>query len=990
MPRKSSSKRKKSRPEGPAVPPAFGRILGQLWSPSSVKRALGALAGLGGLWCALDWIQVDLAFAPEGLRAAALQPDWTGAWPLGPSLVVLGCLVVLTWRPGWLADSTEPAGPLHRALRQWGRWTIGLIGARLLLLWPPVGGLFPYLTLLWAPHATWAWAWAMPLFLYLRTAPEPTRSSTRIGCSTRRLALLVFGVGVAAYGGYTLYFCQVAMLHGDEAQYLRITQSLLHDGDMDLTNNLDPAYTNEFHDRPFGLHQAHQAVPGKVYSRHPIGLSVLLLPAYWVGLVLWQHPRLACALFMAFLAAGCASLSLVWLVRLGVRRAVALLCTGILMSTAPFAYYSNQLYPEMPALLIGLIVLVKLAHWLRPGGQYRSLGALEPLQLAGLALLVAGLPFLHPRFLPLGLLLAGLLGLQAWSVPRRGVALGGIGAVWGLGLVALLGHHYTFSGDWLGHFRPGAAYEEDALQAGTWLRSLPGHWLHPQIGLATAAPVFLLAPLGAAWLALQRDRRFLGLAGLYGTTTVVYGLHPDWTFGFCYPARFFVTALPALLGGLALAGPLLGRRPGAVFLAALALTISLDGTILTVMMPEFGFVGQNLESRSITSFYPWGAHFADADIAGFPWSAVFFWLPLLLFLFVGLKTLAQARPLLPATALIMAALWPAFWGQVGLSVENLQRALSGHLHQLAADASVLRLDTMAYPLNFKKELSLHNRLGNLDHTGQAGEEGGFQARAGEDKPGILASVSMHILKPGFYSIALPDIRTNAAHSPSAFLVVSLREAAPAIMPYEERIIQPLAPFDPDNLPLYGFFNPSLRSAYVDIAYIGPESLSLQTGRLLVFPQWPHIQSAQVQHLQADITLTETGPTAAQLKGPLLGPGYYRARFGVEGPVLTSTWWQRAATPIHMGVYALRAPGTPPAGPSYPFDTAPLTAGDPAFGYPLAQRLQAPWALSLPWYGRATDLHFYLEKAQEVDFLIYYDGSESIHLSGIKLYKELAN
>ena len=37
------------------------------------------------------------------------------------------------------------------------------------------------------------------------------------------------------------------MIHGDEGQYLRVTQSLLHDGDMDLANNLDTQQTNEFH-----------------------------------------------------------------------------------------------------------------------------------------------------------------------------------------------------------------------------------------------------------------------------------------------------------------------------------------------------------------------------------------------------------------------------------------------------------------------------------------------------------------------------------------------------------------------------------------------------------------------------------------------------------------------------------------------------------------------------------------------------------------------
>ena len=53
------------------------------------------------------------------------------------------------------------------------------------------------------------------------------------------------------------------MLHGDEGQYLRVTQSLLHDGDMDLANNLDLNQTNEFHVREFAVHKAPASPEGR-------------------------------------------------------------------------------------------------------------------------------------------------------------------------------------------------------------------------------------------------------------------------------------------------------------------------------------------------------------------------------------------------------------------------------------------------------------------------------------------------------------------------------------------------------------------------------------------------------------------------------------------------------------------------------------------------------------------------------------------------------
>ena len=129
---------------------------------------------------------------------------------------------------------------------------------------------------------------------------------------------------------YALYFCQVTMLHGDEGQYLRVTQSLFHDGDMDLADNLEAGYTKEFHVREFGLQKAPASPEGKVHSVHPIGLSAALVPAYWWGLERWENLRLASYLFMALLASLCVPLAILYLTRLGTEPCAALLAAGIM------------------------------------------------------------------------------------------------------------------------------------------------------------------------------------------------------------------------------------------------------------------------------------------------------------------------------------------------------------------------------------------------------------------------------------------------------------------------------------------------------------------------------------------------------------------------------------------------------------------------------------------------------------------------------------
>ena len=135
-------------------------------------------------------------------------------------------------------------------------------------------------------------------------------------------------------------------------------------------------------------------------------------------------------------------------------------------------------------------------------------------------------------------------------------------------------------------------------------------------GINQRSADFLFSLLGWAVLAHKRDRSILVVAGLYGTTAAMNGLHPDWGFGYAYPARFLVTALPALVFGLALALPLLMRQPLGAFLAAFALAVSLETIVETLPFPEVGYNGRNLLMRIISDFYPFSVHFLPKRKAG--------------------------------------------------------------------------------------------------------------------------------------------------------------------------------------------------------------------------------------------------------------------------------------------------------------------------------------------------------------------------------------
>ena len=398
---------------------------------------LGLAAGFFFAWLALCGFDPLVAAAKDELRLAVSPGTYRLRWPpLGPALIGLAGLVLAWIRHRFCDSGTHLQERLQRATLLAG----ALLAFRLLALFDPLVRIFPYLTILWSPHALWALSLVFLGYVHLPSlgARKPLR--------TAYVACALFAVCLSMYTFYALYFCQVTMLHSDEGQYLRVTQSLVHDGDMDLANNLDVEQIKEFHVTDFGLNRAPGSPEGRIHSTHPIGLSVALVPVYRLGLEAWANPRLAAALFIALLASLCVPLIFIYLTRLGAESWSALTATAITAITGPYFYYSNQIYPEFPAIAIVLATLIALAHWQTPGGAYRSLGRWEIPALGLLTLLLCCLPFLHPRLGPLGLFCGILVLLQAWRSQRRWWALSTIGLAVAGCLWALVAFHYAFSG----------------------------------------------------------------------------------------------------------------------------------------------------------------------------------------------------------------------------------------------------------------------------------------------------------------------------------------------------------------------------------------------------------------------------------------------------------------------------------------------------------------------------------------------------------------
>ena len=908
--------------------------------PFTIDLALAA--GFFGAWLALCGFDPLVAAAMDKLQLAVSPGPYQLRWPpLGAILIGIAGLVLAWIRHCFLGAGTDLQERLQRATLLAG----ALLAVRLLALFDPLVYVFPFLTILWSPHALWALA--LVFLGYVHLPSLGTRKPLRTGY----VAGALFAVCLPLYTLYALYFCQVTMLHGDEGQYLRVTQSLIHDGDMDLANNLGIEQVKEFHVRDFAVHKSPTSPEGRVYLAHPIGLSVALVPAYWLGLEAWKNPRLSVALFIALLASISIPLLFIYLARLGAEPWAALLATVVISVTGPYLHFSNQIYPEIPAIAIVLATLIVLAHWQIPCGRYQSLGRWEITLLGLLTLLLCCLPLLHPRLGPLGLFCGALVLLQAWRNPRRWWALSTIGLVVAGGLYVLLAYHYALSEDWLGPLRPGSgAWGENPIDIANWKFSLAGQWLRVDRGVLTMSPIFFIGFFGLLTLARLGDRRLLIAASMYVTTAGICGLHTMSVHGFEFPGRYMVTALPVLAIGLAWGLPPVLRRATTGFIITLALVISIESVLHTLVLPELEYNAKNLPGRSINHFYPLQMHFFGAEQQDLPLLDILFWGVLACALLFRPRRIALRAAIVGA-----ASLAPFVWGQTDTLASRLQRVRSPYMPVLADKIEPMRFE-FNVPLEPLNEQS-------------ADSEGRLRTRPGKTPAGKVGYSRMFmpllgVPHRGFYLLNFRGLRVNAPEGQiSGYLTLSRRYSLPAVSNWSTQTNYPLigGSVDGDQSLIFDISRPSL--CYIHTLYTGTGELSLDGIRARLLPSrvLPRPKLTEIERVGHD---KREQPIRAVHRFRDIPAGQYRVRFNLTGSTF-GRFFERYPAPIKTAVYTLPPPARP-----------------------ITQGAHPPWWLSIPFAGEEVyELRFILGKAQDVHVLLQYDGKSDLDLTETVLYRE---
>jgi hypothetical protein len=310
---------------------------------------------------------------------------------------------------------------------------------------------------------------------------------------------------------------------GDEPHYLLIAESLIVDGDVDLKNQFDERAYTKFTSGNLEPHTAPRSPSDRLYAIHTPGLSALVAPGY--ASLGYQGARAVISLLMA----GVVGL-LLQATRSLFGEATAKFVFLLSTFASPLPIYANAVFPDSVA---ALPVAATIA-WMVAG---------RPLLLALAASSIAGLPWVHPRFLPLALLLSlAIVFRGGFSLARAAAVLLPLVASVGL----LLFHFQSLFGSASLSAAYGPAFATDvSLSRVPW--GALALLLDRQFGLLLFAPVLWLGLPGLVVVWKQDRLLALVLAGVAGILLGTGSAFSMWWGGASAPIRFLIGATPVLL-----------------------------------------------------------------------------------------------------------------------------------------------------------------------------------------------------------------------------------------------------------------------------------------------------------------------------------------------------------------------------------------------------------------------------------------------------------
>jgi hypothetical protein len=513
------------------------------------RQAVGACLVAGpALW--LSRAVFDRVGQGAGTRIAFLP-----SWPELVGLVVLVALAMLVVQA--IVEHATGARRARLALPAGMFAPTFLVACLALPYLPWLADVVPSVDALAGPGRWWIWAIALGHVVWLAVTWVVEKRA--VAASHQWRAPLIIFVASAAIFLASAWRLVPGPVYpgGDEPHYLVITQSLLLDRDLAIENNhargdyrayyasrLKPDY------RVTGLNRT-------IYSIHPIGISVIVAPAFAIA------GYRGALVLVALLAAVAVALQWRWLRHVTASSGAATVGWLAVATSAPFVLHSFSIYPECAA---ALAVMVAVSWgWSKP----------SPTSLAIQGLALAALPWLSTKYAPMAAVLLLLIAARTWqsratreTQPTDGGAeapppqttretratretrpttpLLALVAPYALSCLCWLAWFWWLWGTPSPTAPYGASHQMslDSLKAG-----FPGLFADQEYGAFATAPALALAAIGW-WRLWTRDREgrwlvaltlvpLLSLAGITGAFALWWG-------GSAPPGRELVAALPLL------------------------------------------------------------------------------------------------------------------------------------------------------------------------------------------------------------------------------------------------------------------------------------------------------------------------------------------------------------------------------------------------------------------------------------------------------------
>lgn len=331
--------------------------------------------------------------------------------------------------------------------------------------------------------------------------------------SLKKKMIFLFLISLLVYNaGSVIMLTEGITLSGDEPHYVIISQSLLEDGDFDLSNNYAGHDYRKYMPPATRLDPHIAPRTGGKHSFHSPGLSILLLPFYALGSFFGGKVQLFIIRFGMSLFGALLGLQIFLFARKEWKKEKpAMGLWAVFSFTSPVFFHALHIYPEIVVTLFSLVIF----RWLR----FSS--SLSRFQLLGMGLMLSLFVWLHA--VKYVFILVPLFLYALWELVKK-FRTGGEMVYFFIFPAGLFFLHMLFSHSLYGSLSPFAVSLTGAVPAAesmTYLKTLfteislssrletlAGYFFDQRDGLLFYAPVYLFVLLGMIEMLRRRRRDF--------------------------------------------------------------------------------------------------------------------------------------------------------------------------------------------------------------------------------------------------------------------------------------------------------------------------------------------------------------------------------------------------------------------------------------------------------------------------------------------------